>query len=169
MSSGWEYSSHVDLFPSLGSKSVTSFHVADSGCWLVDFQCQRDQLLDSSVFSDEPFTEVGAFYHEYTIRSAHHFPFDPRTEDLMMHRCGSVPELYHSLWDGYSPSSRDGISSCKFSTQLFVGDNLQGKLSVIHHADMYPTWFATSMSQSFLMDTWLHDNYGVSWHDSLVS
>ena len=38
VSSGWEYSSHVDLFPSPGSKSVTSFHAADFGCRLVDFQ-----------------------------------------------------------------------------------------------------------------------------------
>ena len=34
---------------------------------------------------------------------------------------------------------------------------------------MYPTWFATSMSQSSLMGTWLQDDYGVSWHDGLVS
>lgn len=169
VSSGWEYSSHDDLFPSPRSKSVTSFHAADFGYQLVDFQSQKDQLLDSSVFSDEPLTEVGAFYREYTVRSAHHFSFDPRTEDLMMHRYGLVPELYHPLWDEYSPSSEGGISGCNHPTQLFVGDYLQEKLSIIHHADIYPTWFATSMSQSSLMDTWLQDDYGVSWHDGLVS
>lgn len=169
VSSSWEYSSHVDLFPSPRSKSVTSFHEADFGCRLVDFQSQRHQLFDSSVFSDEPLTKVGAFYREYTVRSAHHFSFDPRTEDLMMCRCGLVPELYHPLWDGYTPSPEGGISRCKHPTQLFVGDYLQGKLSVIHHADMYPTWFATSMSQNSLMGAWLQDDYGVSWHDGLVS
>ena len=80
-----------------------------------------------------------------------------------------VSELYHPLWDGYSPSLESGISGCKHPTQLFVGDYLQGKLAVIHHADMCPTWFATSMSQSSLMDTWLQDDYGVNWHDGLVS
>lgn len=73
-------------------------------------------MLDSSVFSDEPLIEVGAFYREYVVRSAHHFSFDPCTEDLMMHRCGLVPELYHPLWDGYSPSSEGGISGCKHPT-----------------------------------------------------
>lgn len=168
VSSSWEYGSHVDLFPSPGSKSVTSSHAADFGCQLVVFQNQRDQLLDSSVVSDEPLTEVGAFYRDYTVRSAHHFSFDPHTEDLMMHPCGLAPRC-HPLWDGYSSSSEDGISSCERPTQQFMGDYLQGQLSVIHHADMYPTGFATSMSQSFLMGTWLQDDYGVSGHDGLVS
>ena len=169
VSSGWEYSSHVDLFPSPGRKFVTSFHAADFGRQLVDFQSQGDQLFNASVFNDEPLTEVGAFYREYTVRSAQYFSFDPHTEDLMMHWCGLVPELDHPLWDGYTPSSEGGISGCKHPTQLFVGDYLQGKLSVIHHVDLYPTLFSTSMSQSSLMGTWLQDDYGVSWHDGLVS
>ncbi|GLJ15132.1 hypothetical protein SUGI_0247520 [Cryptomeria japonica] len=37
VSSSWEYGSHVDLFPSPGSKSVTSSHAADFGCQLVVF------------------------------------------------------------------------------------------------------------------------------------
>ncbi|GLJ41262.1 hypothetical protein SUGI_0854120 [Cryptomeria japonica] len=57
VSSSWEYGSHVDLFPSPGSKSVTSSHAADFGCQLIVFQNQRDQLLDSSVVSDEPLIE----------------------------------------------------------------------------------------------------------------
>ena len=49
-----------------------------------------------------------------------------------------------------------------------MGNYLQGKLAVVHHANMYPTWFATSMSQGSLMDTWLQDDFGISWHDGSV-
>ncbi|GLJ30236.1 hypothetical protein SUGI_0598150 [Cryptomeria japonica] len=44
VSSGWEYGSHVDLFPSPRSKSVTSSHAADFGRQLVVPQSQSDQL-----------------------------------------------------------------------------------------------------------------------------
>jgi hypothetical protein len=47
------------------------------------------------------------------VENAHHFSFDPHTKDLMMHRCGLALGLYHLLWDGYKPSTIDGISGCK--------------------------------------------------------
>lgn len=93
--------------------------------------------------------EVGAFYLECIVKSGHHFSFSPHIEDSLMHRCGSDQGLYHPLWDGDLPSLEDGTRGCKYPNQLIVGNYLQGQQSVIHHNDMYPTGFVTSMSQRF--------------------
>ncbi|GLJ20128.1 hypothetical protein SUGI_0365430 [Cryptomeria japonica] len=59
VSSGWEYGSHVDLFPSPGSKSVTSSHAADFGRQLVVSQSQSDQL---QVLEDKVDSALYCFY-----------------------------------------------------------------------------------------------------------
>lgn len=59
VSSGWEYGSHVDLFPSLGSKSSTSSHAADFGCQLVVSKSQSDQL---QVSEDKVDSTLYCFY-----------------------------------------------------------------------------------------------------------
>lgn len=86
-------------------------------------QSQRfEPSPNSRVVSDEPLTEVGDFYHNYRVRSSHHFSFSPHVEDLMMHQCRLALRLYHPWWDGYSPSLVAGIDNCKL-----VGNYLQSQ------------------------------------------
>ena len=55
----------------------------------------------------------GAFYQHYSVRSVHHFAFDPQVEDLVLHRYGLAPVSCHLLWDGLAPSFVDDIDNYK--------------------------------------------------------
>lgn len=86
-------------------------------------QSQRSEpSLDSGLDFDEPLSEIGAFHHDYIVRSFHHFSFDPSIEDFVVRRCGLAPSLYHPLWDVFTPSTVNGDGYCKLA-----GGDLQGQ------------------------------------------
>lgn len=66
---------------------------------------------DSQFDDDEPLTEIGGFYQHYTVRSAHHFSFNPQVEGLVFSVMDGDRRFgIHYTRRGHSSPPRDGDS-----------------------------------------------------------